>query len=113
MKNNKFACVIVNYNDAETTIDLVNRIYGYNNIGLIIIIVDNNSTDGSTLNIKKIVREEVILLELPYNGGYGYGNNQGIKYAQKCGFRYIVISNPDVYFSDNVLKKMLNYFYKN
>ena len=46
MECEKCSCVILNYNDADTTIDLVERIEGYDLLWQIII-VDNCSTDDS------------------------------------------------------------------
>ena len=43
--------VVLNYNDAETTIKFLNRISTYKNISKVII-VDNNSKDDSVESIK-------------------------------------------------------------
>ena len=39
-------CVVLNYNDSKTTIELINRIGKMTSID-VIVIVDNNSTDDS------------------------------------------------------------------
>ena len=106
MIEDKFACVILNYNDVKTTLELTRRIHPYSLIGKIII-VDNNSSDDSKAVLKDVIIGKVDVLFLDHNGGYGAGNNRGIEYAKKCGYRYVIISNPDVYYSNRVLLKML------
>lgn len=106
----KCACVILNYNDASTTIDLVKRIKDYSNIGDIII-VDNNSSDNSLKKLQALIDEHIHILALQNNGGYGSGNNKGIEYANhKLNYRYVLISNPDVYFSSQVVDMILEVF---
>ena len=48
----KIACVIVNYNDAKTTIALLKQICDYKSLNHIII-VDNCSTDNSYASLKQ------------------------------------------------------------
>lgn len=112
--NPKIACVVLNYNDFPTTFSMINKIKGYS-IFKYIIVVDNCSTDNSffqlTDNFKNYDRVKVI--QTKKNGGYGYGNNYGIKFAyNKLGINYAVISNPDVNFSNemvsNLFKLMIN-----
>ncbi len=108
--NDKCSCVIVNYNDAKTTIDLVKRIAHYQNIHKIIV-VDNKSTDDSLLSIRNSIEGDVILLEQEWNGGYGAGNNAGLRYVRDVlKDRYALIANPDVIFSDDSLGKMIDAF---
>lgn len=110
MIQDKFACVVLNYNDAETTTSIVDKICGYTLIGHIVI-VDNCSTDDSIKKLFPLQNEKISLVQAPKNGGYGAGNNYGIRYAVKqLGYRYVLISNPDVNFEDNVLKDMLSTF---
>lgn len=74
--------MILNYNDSETVIKLVNEI----KIFLIfdkIIVVDNCSNDNSMKNLIKIKNPIIDIIQTDFNGGYGYGNNYGIKYIQK------------------------------
>ncbi|MCR5256228.1 MAG: glycosyltransferase [Acetatifactor sp.] len=97
----RVSCVILNYNDASTTISLVNDISHFSSVDTIVI-VDNCSTDDSLIQLRKIVQEKVFLLETDINGGYGYGNNWGIRYAtEHLGAEYVVIANPDVCITDS------------
>ncbi|HIS90270.1 MAG TPA: glycosyltransferase, partial [Candidatus Faecisoma merdavium] len=104
-------CMILNYNDSETVIKLVNEIKNF----LIfdkIIVVDNCSNDNSMKNLIKIKNPIIDIIQTDFNGGYGYGNNYGIKYIQKkYGDGYILISNPDVIFTEEMVENLLQEFY--
>lgn len=98
------SCVILNYNDAETTIKLVNKISAYRCLRYIII-VDNCSTDNSWYDLD-VVRnnEKVMTINTDKNGGYGYGNNYGVRYAyNRLNETCVLIVNPDVDFSEECL----------
>lgn len=103
---NTCACVILNYNDWKTTKNLVQKISNYSSIEQIIV-VDNCSTDGSYEHLKQIETEKVTVILTERNGGYGYGNNFGIRFAKSRGFRYVLLSNPDVSFSEKFIKKLI------
>jgi GT2 family glycosyltransferase len=107
MKNIKTSLVVLNYNDYKTTIDFIKMIKKYNNIDLIVV-VDNNSTDGSYDKLKKYESNKINVIASNKNGGYGYGNNVGIKYAtQKLGNCNIIISNPDIEVSESIIDELI------
>lgn len=105
MKN---VLITINYNDYETTKKFVKSIIKYNIVDEIIV-VDNNSSDNSFKELSKIKNYKVTLIRSDINGGYGYGNNLGIKYSiskyKKCN---IIISNPDVIVSYDTIKSLLD-----
>ena len=75
----RLSCVILNYNDAETTEKLVKQIADYNVLHQIIV-VDNASTDDSLERLKKLEADQpgrLHVLSADHNGGYGSGNNLG------------------------------------
>ena len=51
-------CVVLNYNDSKTTIELINRIGKMTPID-VIVIVDNNSTDDSFSVLKQYASEKI------------------------------------------------------
>ena len=53
----RLSCVILNYNDAETTEKLVKQIADYNVLHQIIV-VDNASTDDSLERLKKLEADQ-------------------------------------------------------
>lgn len=103
-------CVVLNYNDADTTLDLLKRIEPMEIIDQIVL-VDNKSTDNSLERLKDQESNKVHVVCAKKNGGYGSGNNVGIEYLRKnYSCDYIIIANPDVIFDESVIKKMVNEF---
>lgn len=103
-------CEILNYNDADTVMRLVDKIKNYP-IFSSILIVDNASSDNSFSKLKKryLNNKKIVIKQTSKNGGYGYGNNYGIKYAyEKLNADYVVLSNPDVLFSNEMIKKLID-----
>lgn len=105
----RLSCVILNYNDAETTEKLVKQIADYEVLHQIIV-VDNASTDDSLGQLKKLESEKIHVISADHNGGYGSGNNLGVRYATEQGATHVLIANPDVVFSEQSLKAMLAVF---
>lgn len=101
-------CIILNYNDAETTLKLLNHILSFS-IFKHIIIVDNKSTDDSWEKLQSLKNKKICLLQAPINGGYGYGNNLGINYAYNTlKAEYALIANPDTIFEEGCIVKLVN-----
>lgn len=106
-------CVVLNYNDADTTLDLLKRIEPMEIIDQIVL-VDNKSTDNSLERLKEQESNKVHVVCAKKNGGYGSGNNVGIGYLRKnYSCDYIIIANPDVIFNESVIKKIVNEFDEN
>ena len=103
----KIAIVLLNYNDAEGTVDALKRIDGFSCFNDVIV-VDNASADGSAEQIEKAVKGTGIhFIKAPENGGYGYGNNIGVRYAyEKLHDELVVIANPDAEFDEALILAM-------
>lgn len=102
--------VVLNYRDYETTSNFIENIKEYDSINKIVI-VDNNSNDGSYEKLIKLSNEKIHVIKSERNGGYSYGNNVGIKYAIKTfNPRYIIISNPDVSFKNETIYNMMKIY---
>ena len=107
---NMLDIVVLNYNDAEQTIKFVKEILPYTSIDHIIV-VDNHSTDDSFAILQRINdNERVFVIKTERNGGYGYGNNYGVRYAVAHFLtKYIAISNPDVHFEETAIIDCCNF----
>ena len=108
----KVACVILNYNDYDNTTELVKSIEHYDVLDHVIV-VDNASTDGSAEILKSLRSSKVSVWITPHNGGYGAGNNYGIRIAKNtfdCDYAFIV--NPDVRFEESTATSVLECFAK-
>lgn len=87
-------CVILNFNDGETVARLVHMIHDYDYLEKIVL-VDNHSTDDSWEQLQVLKDEKVELIRTEKNGGYGYGNNTGIRYAiEHNGATHVLVAKP-------------------
>ena len=101
--------IVLNYNDCDTTKTFINNIKHYKNIDKIIV-VDNNSTDSSYENLLTMCSEKIEVLHAEKNNGYASGNNIGAFYAiNKYNIDYLIISNPDVYFEESIVDKIIEF----
>lgn len=106
----KINCVILNYNDAQTVEKLVKQIEGYDCLDGIVV-VDNASSDDSQDRLKGLESEKVSVICAEKNGGYGAGNNLGIRYAiEHNGATHVVIANPDVSFAESCIQGLAGVF---
>jgi len=70
-----------------------------------IIVVDNNSTDGSCAMILNKF-PQITLLRNSENLGFSKANNQGVAKAKG---EYVLILNPDTVVAEDTFKKIINY----
>ena len=101
----RIACIVLNYNSKALTTNLVSKITEYSSVDYVVV-VDNNSSDGSKENLpllEKETRKIRVLLE-DDNLGYAKGNNKGALFAiEELHCDRIVIVNPDVVFEENYI----------
>lgn len=93
-KSFRYAYVILNYHTANDVYRAVQSILSLSDQQneFIILIVDVQPIERLQLNYKN-----VYILPLENNGGYAYGNNQGLNWLNKhVNLEYVVIMNPDV-----------------
>lgn len=106
--------IIVTYNSERLIFDCLDSIFTHNDIGdsLEIIVVDNNSTDQTLISdkIKNKYSFDVIFIANKINGGYGFGNNAGVK---QCSAKHFIVMNPDVRILYPIFKTLLSTFNTN
>lgn len=106
----KLDCVILNYNDAATTKALVCRLRDYRILERIVV-VDNCSTDNSLEQLRRLEDRKVKVIQAERNGGYGSGNNLGVRYAVEHNqATHVLIANPDISVSESCLARLLRVF---
>ncbi|MBY0588065.1 glycosyltransferase family 2 protein [bacterium] len=88
------AVVIVNYRTPLETIACVKSLAWQTHSNLSVIVVDNDSPDGSA-ELLDAELSNVELIRAPKNGGYTSGNNLGIESALAHGADYVLVLNPD------------------
>src|SRR5690606_30807048 len=74
--------------------------------GYQIVIIDNNSTDGTVAFIKENF-PAVYLMPQKENHGFGQANNIGVKYALEQGAEYVFLLNQDAYLHEGCLDKLI------
>ncbi|MGB5418716.1 glycosyltransferase family 2 protein, partial [Algibacter sp.] len=102
----KLSVIILNYN-VEYFLELCLRSVeaAIANIDAEIIVVDNNSEDGSCARVTKEF-PNVILIENHYNSGFSKGNNIGVLQAKG---EYLCILNPDTVVAEDTFLKLLEF----
>jgi len=102
--------IIVNYKVKDLLDNCLRSIFNNSeNINLDVIVVDNNSQDGSTGMIKTKY-PQVNLIAHPKNSGFAKANNIGFKQAK---YDYILLLNPDMQILPHTLENMINWMDKN
>jgi GT2 family glycosyltransferase len=96
--------IIVNFNTKDLIVDCVNSIKKDGPKDAEIIVVDNNSTDGSVEAIKKLSGIKTIFNDS--NTGFSKANNQGIKIATG---KYILLLNSDTFLTKGSLEDLMKF----
>ena len=105
--------IIVNYNVKELLEQCINSVLtASKNLSAEIIIVDNNSFDGSVEYIKSKFSSNpaVKIIASPLNLGFAKANNLGAKEAKGD---YLLILNPDTIMQEDTLEKCLEFYKQN
>ena len=111
----RLSIIIVTYNSEKDIFDCISSIKQWSDIPfdeLELIIVDNNSrnTDSIFEQLRSLYGNDIVLVKNTHNGGYGQGNNMGIRRATAP---VILIMNPDVRMMEPVFKTTLDAFERN
>lgn len=106
----KLSIIIVNYNVKDFLSQCLVSIKQSNvNFNYEIIVVDNNSSDGSAEFIEKFF-PEVKIVRMFENKGFGYANNVGFSHSQGD---YLLLLNPDTILQENTLQVMIDFMERN
>ncbi|MET3020015.1 glycosyltransferase family 2 protein [Flavobacterium hydatis] len=106
----KVSVVIVTYNGDQWIEKVIKSLYS-SKIEVKIIIIDNNSFDKTVNLIKKY--DEVDLIELKTNLGFGLANNIGLKKAYEEKFDYVFLLNQDAWINEDTIANLVIAHQKN
>lgn len=129
----RVAFVILNWNQFEITKRAIESILRYENSKEnTFVVVDNGSNEEIRVKLVEYFREnkwnifyeeEIDTLgnysNLPtlilnsHNYGYAKGNNIGLKYVKRVGFRYAIVMNNDVILTEKVSSVLMDVLEKN
>lgn len=108
------AVIIVNYNTRQELDVCLKSLPGsIGSLSCRVVVVDNNSDDGSAEMVRTNHPWVDAVIENPINGGYAYANNIGLR---ACGLessraedsaRYFLLLNPDTVLPSNALQEMV------
>jgi GT2 family glycosyltransferase len=101
--------VTVNYNQSETTCDLLSSLQRVTYPNLEVIVVDNNSTEDNPAIIKQRY-PNIVFIQNPVNYGFAAGNNMGVMAANG---EYVLFLNNDTEVRPDFLQPMLLKFKSN
>lgn len=105
----KVSIIVLNWNGKKFLKNCLDSLFQLTYSQVEIIVVDNNSTDGSQKFIKKNYKK-VILIENKENYGFAKGNNIGFNASTGD---YVLILNNDTYVTPNFLAPLINDFEDN
>lgn len=101
----KIFVIIVTYNGMKWIDECLNSVLN-SSIPISIIVVDNNSTDGTVDRIKTNFKD-IILLEQNNNLGFGKANNIGMSYALKQNTDFVFLLNQDAFVDENTIENLM------
>lgn len=126
----RVVAVILNWNAWPDTIACLESLLASSQVPRRIVICDNGSADDSVERIKAwgrgrsdfatfgsaeealegpVTSASIVLLALPHNGGYAYGNNIGMRYAvERADAEFVWILNNDTVVERDALVHMLD-----
>jgi len=104
----KVATIVLAWNHKEDTAEALKSILLSDYPDFDIILVDNNSTDG-TLEMMTKDFPSVHVLSSGANLGVAGGYNLGIQYAMDQGYEFILIANNDITVHPEMLKELVRF----
>lgn len=108
----KVSVVIVTYN-AMTWIDECLSKLLQSTMDVSVVIVDNFSADATVSYIEEHFKDQVNLIKLKTNVGFGKGNNIGMQEALKRNSDYVFLLNQDAFVEQNTIEVLVDLAEKN
>jgi hypothetical protein len=105
----KVVIVVLNWNAFEDTYHCIKSLIKVKYKNFSIILVDNNSSDGSYEKLKNEFTD-IKVLQSGWDGGYAYGTNYGAKVALQQGADYVIYLNNDTEVEEDFLDQLMNVF---
>lgn len=100
------AVILLNWNTPVHTAHCIASLKNYCDSGLFdIIVADNGSTDSS-LNLLQNQFPDLIYIDNKENLGFAEGNNRGLVYAMEHGYLYLLVMNTDTEVDEDIITKL-------
>ena len=104
--HSKIFIVVLNFNGKNTLIDCLSSIFQSDYLNFEVIVVDNDSKDGSLEQARSLF-SRIHFIKNPSNTGFSQGNNIGIRYALEKFVDYIFILNNDTTIEKTTLSSLV------
>lgn len=108
----KVFVIVLNYNGREFIRKCLTGLFKVNYPNLEIVVVDNNSSDGS-LETARTLFPKAHFIKNEENLGFAVGNNIGIKFALERMAEWILLLNQDTEVESNFLEELITVVKKN
>ena len=94
MENSKYLVVTPTYNESENIVDFVNKV---NNLNLDLLIIDDNSPDGTSNLVIELKNkyENLFLITREKKLGLGSAYRLGFSWALENKYKYIIEMDAD------------------
>lgn len=100
--------ILLNYNSSSDCRKCISFLKNQKNVEIEIVVVDNCSKSEDLCLLRTLCQEEqCTLIENKENRGYNARNNIGLRYAVRKGYKYALITNPDMEFPQEEYLKQL------
>lgn len=113
MFGNKVYILVLNYNNANDTIECLKSLFNLNYANYEIVVIDNGSTNDSVIVLSNFIKESIMhihFLKLKFNLGYAGGNNRGIEFVRRRNdVDFIWILNNDTIVDENSLSNAVKH----
>lgn len=107
MNEVKLSIIIVSYNTCNMTVECIRSVFAEtNNINFEVIVLDNDSSDGSAKTISSEFGEKIHLIESDINLGFAAGNNLAAKEAKG---NMLLLLNPDTVVLNGAIDKLIEF----
>jgi GT2 family glycosyltransferase len=100
------AVVVLSWNGREDTLACLASLAKVDAPGLITIVVDNGSTDGTSDAVREAY-PDVELVRTEKNLGFAEGNNVGMRKALELGAAYVLVLNNDVELDPGFVRELV------
>lgn len=104
---NKILAVVVTYNRKDMLIKCIQHLLAQTFPFLDILIIDNNSTDGTEQAINSYMCDQIEFIKLPTNIGGAGGFNYGMKEAVLRGYEYCWVMDDDCFADKEALNEFI------
>ena len=93
----KALIIIPTYNEAENIVNIINELMAINYEGIVIeiLVVDDNSTNGTSALVKNLTFDRVHIIERPGKLGLGTAYIRGFRYAIENNYEYVFEMDAD------------------